>query len=215
LAYPALPSAIRGDLVVLRFGRRSVPRSLRHLPVRDIATATEIDTAIQCAGRPACRLIVAGGPADLAAVLTRLLRIGRLDIEVAYLTRRFGAARRARSVAARRVPLVRDETGQVVVGAAYWLPPHGAPSLRGEGVVDDTVLFDGDVPAVKIEPTMSMPGLRARVQVGRLRRGSWVSGRAAQLGTTGAQVVRDGIPADREVARSTFYRHTQGWLRVR
>jgi hypothetical protein len=41
-----------------------------------------------------------------------------------------------------------------------------------------------------------------------------VTGRAAQLGTTGARVERDGVPGPREVKRSTFYRHTQGWLRV-
>ena len=42
----------------------------------------------------------------------------------------------------------------------------------------------------------------------------WVAGRAAQLGTTGAVVVRDGVPLPRAVRRSTFYRHTEGWLRV-
>jgi hypothetical protein len=45
-------------------------------------------------------------------------------------------------------------------------------------------------------------------------RHDWVAGRAAQLGTTGARVVRDGVDGKREVKRSTFYRHTTGWLRV-
>jgi hypothetical protein len=66
---------------------------------------------------------------------------------------------------------------------------------------------------VRIEPTVAMPGLRAAV-LGRGRR-RWVTGRAAQLGTTGARVTRDGVPAPRVVKRSTFYRHTEGWLRVR
>ena len=126
------------------------------------------------------------------------------------------AERSARTtVAAQRVPLIRDETGQVVVGAAYWLPPGDAATIHGEGVVDDTVLFDGEATGVRIEPTPAMPGLRARVLTGRLRHGRWVSGRAAQLGTTGARVVRDGVAAPRELRRSTFYRHTEGWLRVR
>jgi hypothetical protein len=43
----------------------------------------------------------------------------------------------------------------------------------------------------------------------------WVTGRAAQLGTDAALVVRDGVPTPRPVRRSTFYRHTEGWLRVR
>ena len=35
--------------------------------------------------------------------------------------------------------------------------------MRGEAVVDDTVLFDGEVTGVRIEPTPTMPGLRAAV----------------------------------------------------
>jgi hypothetical protein len=50
---------------------------------------------------------------------------------------------------------------------------------------------------------------------GRMRPRRWVTGRAVQLGTTGALVVRDGVAAPRPVRRSTFYRHTQGWLAVR
>jgi hypothetical protein len=42
----------------------------------------------------------------------------------------------------------------------------------------------------------------------------WVTGRAAQLGTDAVLLVRDGVPAPRPVRRSTFYRHTEGWLRV-
>jgi hypothetical protein len=57
-----------------------------------------------------------------------------------------------------------------------------------------------------------MPGLRAAV-LGRGPR-RWVAGRAAQLGTDSAIVVRDGVTGPRPVRRSTFYRHTEGWLRV-
>ena len=57
-----------------------------------------------------------------------------------------------------------------------------------------------------------MPGLRASALSGRMRPKRWLSGRAAQLGTTGALVVRDGNQAPRPVRRSTFYRHTEGWL---
>ena len=63
---------------------------------------------------------------------------------------------------------------------------------------------------MRIEPTAALPGLRARVLTGRLRPRRWVTGRAAQLGTTGALVVRDGVRAARPVRRSTFYRHTGG-----
>jgi hypothetical protein len=93
-----------------------------------------------------------------------------------------------------------------------WRGANGV--LHGEAVVDDTTLFDGDVGWVRVEPTAVMPGLRAAVVTGRGDRKRWVSGRAAQLGTTGARVVRDGVPDGRTVKRSTFYRHVKGWLLV-
>lgn len=188
------------DVVVLLFGGRRPPRALRTLPVVDTP-----DT-------PCRRLVVVGSDADLATVLTRLLRADRLDVEVAHVRRRWHA-RRALHGTATRVPLIRDETGTVIVSAAEWRGDPAETPLHGEAVVDDTVLFDGDVAGVRIEPTPTMPGLRAAVLGERPRR--WVAGRAAQLGTTGAFVVRDGIAAQRPVRRSTFYRHTEGWLRVR
>lgn len=200
---------------VLVFGERRVPRALTGLPVHtgDVAAAIEQYR----------RLVVVGADADLAAVLTRLLRAERLDVEVAYVparrtpaTRAYRvpagrrAARRALGGSARRVTLIRDEAGSVIVGRAHWLPPDGARVVHGEAVVDDTRLFDGEVAAVRIEPTLAMPGLRASV-----RRGRWVPGRAAQLGSTGVTVVRDGVAAPRASRRSTFYRNVEGWLLVR
>jgi hypothetical protein len=184
------------DVAVLMFGGRRMPRALRGLTVASVDEITGYR-----------RVIVVGSDADLASVLTRLLRAERLDIEVGHASS-WWRARRARSGQARRVPLIRDETGTVIVGSAEWT---GSP-LRGEAVVDDTVLFDGDVPGVRIEPTPTMPGVRAAV-MGRGRR-RWVTGRAAQLGTPRATVLRDGVAAPRPVRRSTFYRHTEGWLRV-
>ncbi|CAN3126764.1 Peptidase M50 [Mycobacterium sp. smrl_JER01] len=191
-------------MAVVRSAGRRIPRTLRDLPVVDPADTDRL-TAYR-------RLIVVGGHPELSQVLTRLLRADRLDIEVAQV-RRPWQARQARTGAAARVPLIRDETGAVVTGAAQWLPAQGS-TLRGEAVVDDERLFDGDASGVRIEPLAAMPGLRAGVRPGRLRPRRWVSGRAAQLGTTGAVVVRDGVAATRAVRRSTFYRHTEGWLRV-
>lgn len=215
----------RGAAILL-FGQRPVYRSLRDMHTRRVVGETDIDGAIG----PYRRLVVLGDDAELAAVLTRLLRAERLDIEVAYVPRRrtratrayrlpagSRAARRAGRGSARRVPLIRDETGSVIVGRAGWLPPDDARSIRGEAVVDDTTLFDGDVTGVRIEPTLTMPGLRAAVDgrgLGRLWR-RWVTGRAAQLGSTGVTVLRDGIPAPRAARRSAFYRNIEGWLLVR
>jgi hypothetical protein len=195
------------EVVVLRFDERRVPRPLAALPTVPVADTADIDAA----AADARRLIVVGSGADLATVLTRLLRTEKLSVEVGFAPRSRGA-RRARTGPARRVPLIRDETGTVLVDAALWLPPDGAATIRGEAVVDDTVLFDGDVPGVRIEPMSAMPGLRAAV-TGKGRR-RWVTGRAAQLGTPAALVIRDGRPGPRQVKRSTFYRHTEGWLQV-
>jgi hypothetical protein len=204
---------------VLVFGDRRVPRALTGLPVHRADGSADTDTAI---GQYR-RLVVVGADADLAAVLTRLLRAERLDVEVAYVPRRRTratrayrvpagrrATRRARRGSARRVTLIRDESGSVIVGRARWLPPDDRPVIHGEVVVDDTTLFDGGVAAVRIEPTLAMPGLRASV-----RRGRWVAGRSAQLGSTGVTVVRDGVAAPRTARRSTFYRNVEGWLLVR
>lgn len=214
-------AADTADVAVLCFGDRRPPGSLRGLPLHRVQSPAEVDTAIG----PYRRLVVVGGDAELAVVLSRLLHADRLDVEVAYVPARRTratriyrlktgrrAARRARRGTPGRVTLVRDETGAVIVGRAGWLPPDGRARIHGEAVVDDTQLFDGEVTGVYIEPTLAVPGLRASVH-GRWRR--WVGGRAAQLGSTGVVVVRDGVAAPRSARRSTFYRHIEGWLLVR
>jgi hypothetical protein len=212
------------SVAVLLFGGGLVPGPLNNLPTRRAEGPADLD-AIDAAIGPYRRLVVVGADADLGTVLSRLLRAERLDVEVAYVPRRRTpatrvyrlpagrrAARRARRGTARRVPLIRDETGSVIVGRASWRPTEARQLIHGEAVVDDTPLFDGDVAGVCIEPTPTMPGLRAAVH-GIWR--SWVAGRAVQLGSTGVAVVRDGVPAPRTARRSTFYRHIEGWLLVR
>jgi hypothetical protein len=210
LTVSATPSA-----TVLRFGGHRVPRALRRLPVVrvDGDGAAMSAAAVDEVTATSARVIVIGTHADLGIVLTRLLRTDRLHVEVAHIAGRRGA-RRAADGPAQRVPLIRDDTGQVLAGAAHWLAPHDAPVIEGEAVVDDTVLFDGTATGVRIEPLARPPGLRAAVLGPRGRPREWVAGRAAQLGTTGARVLRDGVEAPRPVRRSTFYRHTEGWLRV-
>lgn len=214
------------DVRVLLFDGRSVPRRLRDIPAEPIADPAQVDDAIGTARR----VVVVGGDGALATVLTRLMRTERLDVEVAYVprwrtsaTRAYRlptgrrAARNASAGPVREVPLIRDDAGRVIVGAALWVAAtdlqKGTPPapLVGEGIVDDTVLFDGEVTAVRVEPIGTMPGLRASVLSARMRPRRWVTGRAAQLGTTGAFVVRDGDLAARSVKRSTIYRHVDGW----
>ncbi|RAU89683.1 peptidase M50, partial [Mycobacterium colombiense] len=64
---------------VLVFGRRPLYRSLRDMHTQRVTGETDVDAAIG----PYRRLVVLGGDAELAGVLTRLLRAERLDIEVA------------------------------------------------------------------------------------------------------------------------------------
>ncbi|MDD7811850.1 peptidase M50 [Mycobacterium sp. CSUR Q5927] len=202
-----------------------MPRPLRGLAALPVADdAATVDSAVERFRR----VVVVGGDAELARVLTRLLRADRLDVEVGYAPPRrtaatrayrlpagWRAARRARRGAAGPVPLIRDDAGTALAGAGRWVPVDGAAVLRGEGIVDDTALFDGEVAGVLIEPIGTAPGLRAGIpsRRGRVRR--WATGRAAQLGTTGALVVRDGVYGTRTVKRSTFYRHIEDWLLVR
>lgn len=217
-------AADTASVAVLRFGARRLPGPLDGLAIHEADSAADV-AAIDAAIGPYRRLVVLGADAELAAVLSRLLRAERLDVEVAYVPRRGThatriyrlpagrrAARRARHGTPRRVTLVRDETGAVTVGRAGWLPPEGQQRIHGEAVVDDMQLFDGDVTGAYIEPTLAVPGLRASVHRTWRR---WVAGRAVQLGSTGVVVIRDGVAAPRPARRSTFYRHVEGWLLVR
>ncbi|MUL66352.1 peptidase M50 [Mycobacterium sp. CBMA 234] len=196
--------------VVLLFGDRRMPRPLADLTAVTVPSPSELTIP-----DGVVRVVVVGGHADLSATLARLLRDDRLDVEVGFvppgIRASLGAARRARAGVAQRVPLIRDETGAVIVQSARWLP-SGAQAITGEAVVDDTVLFDGESTGVLIEPLPGMPGLRAR-SLGAGPR-SWVAGRAVQLGSTGVLIERDGVAAARPARRSAFYRHIQGWLRV-
>jgi hypothetical protein len=209
---------------VLLFGERRLPRALRDLLVDRVQDSDAVRALVDTLADGTTRLIVVGADADLGQVLTRLMRAERLDVELGFVpdrrsrTRRIyrigiGAARRAHKGQARRVPLIRDDTGTALAGRASW-QSHDGGGVTGEATVDDTRLFAG-IATVDVEPMESLPGLRASVRGrARLVPRRWVTGRAAQLGSEGAVVVRDGISGPRPVTRSTFYRHQTGWLLV-
>ncbi len=180
------------------------------------------------------RVLVAGTDADLAAVLSRLLRSQRLGVEVAYLpthrtaaTAAWGlptgpaALTRALDGRAHPVPLIRDDSGGVLVGRAE------VRGLRGECYCDEALVLRGTAPWLVVTPGPAGIAVRA----GRSRRspdggrqpvpatartgaGSGV-GRAVQLGCEPATVVLDGVPHPRPVRRWSWYRHTDDWLLVR
>ncbi|WP_433563650.1 hypothetical protein ACQP1O_41145 [Nocardia sp. CA-151230] len=215
---------------VLRCEGAPVPIALASLPLTQTsaipATGALDELLPVMAADSLPRLIVLGEDAGLAAVLTHLMRTERLGVEIGYvpIDRTYGsrayetgtgsaAAKRALEGKAIATPLIRDDTGKVLIGRATLVGEAGA-KLQGEAYVDDTRLFTGKVAALHVSPMLEMPGLRATVQRG-LRKKRWVEGRAMQLGTSGAVVTRDGITTDRVVKRSTFYRHHEPWLLVR
>jgi hypothetical protein len=214
-----------GGLVVLACGAapaptESVGRRVVRVPSRP--GRTDVDPLLPGARR----LVVVGDDADLAAVLTRLLRAERLDVELALVsatataaTRAWGlphsdeAARLAVTGTATASPLVRDDHGGVLVGVGELRGVDGAP-LRGEAYCDDARVFSGDVAGVVVHagPT----GVSARVATGRFRRQRpELVGRALQLGCVSGQVVHDGVVDERPVTRWAFYRHVEDWLLVR
>ncbi len=215
---------------VLRCNGAPVPIALASLPmtqtsaIPDPARIDELLPVLAADSLP--RLIVLGEDAGLAAVLTHLLRTERLHVEIGYVPvdRTYGsrayqtgtgsaAAERALEGKPQETPLIRDDTGKVLVGRATVTGPGGS-RLEGEAYADEVRLFSGTVAALNISPTLDMPGARATA-VRRFRRRRWVAGRAIQLGTPGAVVTRDGIADDRTVPRASFYRHDEPWRLVR
>lgn len=178
------------------------------------------------------RLIVDGTDADLAAVLVRLLRRERLDIEVALLPRRGSTAARAWGLptgvaavalavdgVASALPLARDDAGGVLVGRGE------VSGLRGECYCDETLVLRGTAPRLVVVPGPSGIAVRAgrRDPDGRTRpvpplaaagQGSAV-GRAVQLGGEPMTVTSDGVAHPRAVSRWVWFRHTTDWLLVR
>lgn len=180
------------------------------------------------------RVIVHGSDADLAAVVLRLLRTERLDVEVAHLPVRgsavaalFGlpagaaAVDLARGGTAVPTPLVRDDTGGVLVGAAE------VRDLTGECFCDDALVLRGR--ARRLVAAVRPGGIAVRAGWGgalpdgsarpvpltaRSGRGA-ASGRAVQLGGLPFVPVADGVPHPRPLERRTWYRHTADWLLVR
>ncbi|WP_300015172.1 hypothetical protein [Pseudonocardia sp.] len=181
------------------------------------------------------RIMVHGTDADLAAVVLRLLRTERLDVEVAYLPspRRSavaaiwglpsGPAALALAMGGRAepAPLVRDDTGGALVGRAE------IRELRGECWCDDTLVLRGTAPrlvvapgprgiAVRVGRGSGLPDGLPRPAPSRSRIGAGGAvGRAVQVGGTPFTVTADGRAYPRPLERRTWYRHTTDWLLVR
>jgi hypothetical protein len=123
--------------------------------------------------------------------------------------------------AASPVPLVRDDSGGVLVGRGE------IAGLRGECYCDDVLVLRGKARRLVVAPGPDGIAVRAgwsgRTPDGRVRpvpplaargHGSAV-GRAVQVGCEPATVVVDGVAHPRPVPRWTWYRHTDPWRLVR
>ena len=187
------------------------------------------------------RVVVHGTDADLAAVVLRLLRKERLaTVGVGYAPVTaspaaelwglpVGAAGLERALTAqlRPVPLVRDDTGGVVVGRGE------VPAITGQVYCDDQRVLNGPARRLRVwpdpdagpVPTPAADPLAVEVEPAedgivvsaqrRLRRASTARGRAVQASFETATVLRDGVAQPRPLDRSSWYRHTEDLLLAR
>jgi hypothetical protein len=213
-----------------RLPDHGIPRPLARLPARP--GRADLDPLLD--EHDPRRIAVAGTDADLAAVLLRLLRTERLDVELAYLpaadspaTRAWGLPTGAAAVelatcgTAGPVPLVRDDGGGVLVGRGE------VRDLTGECYCDETLVLRGRARRLVVVPGPEGIAVRAgwsgRDPDGGLRpvpptaaRGHGSArGRAVQVGGRPATVLEDGVAHPRPLPRRAWYRHTADWLLVR
>ena len=217
-------------MIVIRCGAAPVPPVLAEHPRvngDEVPSTGQINTALRDVG-PRRRILLCGDDAGLAALVSRLLRTENLDVEVAYVTGdptpctvAYGlptgsaAARLGVDGTAAEVPLIRDETGTVLVGEATATGPGDGP-LVGEAYADDACVFSGQIERLTVQPTRDLPGVRATTgrRRGLLRRPDWFEARAVQLGTRAGILSRDGVTGRRPVKRTSFYRHIDAWRLV-
>lgn len=204
------------------------------------------------------RLIVHGSDAALAAIVGKLMRVDALWMEVAFVpndpatspvAKNWGLISDATpqqflefSCTAPVLPttLIRDDHGQVVLGAAEITGPDGgAGEMIGEAIVDSSVLYSHDPQSgtrgaftrgLRMMPMMGAPGIVAvPLPSPQGERGGWwtrwrrkeniqppvLEGRALQAGGVDLQVTRDGQAHPRPLKSVTFYRHLRDGQFVR
>lgn len=187
-------------------------------------------------------LLVQGTDADLAAVVLRLLRKGRLaDVTVGYLPVAASSAGRLWQLPTgpagaelalhghpRPVPLIRDDNGGLLVSSSSIAP------ITGQVYCDDQRVLHGSARSLEVTPDPAAEALRDPtsdplsaeaapaldgLRVTAVRRGfprrrkTVARGRAAQASFRSATVLRDGIAHPRPAEQWGWYRHTEDlWL---
>ena len=164
------------------------------------------------------RVRVRGPVPALSAVLAVLLKAGRTaDVPVAWepaddkasvgLARSLGVG----SGELRSLSLVRDDHGGVLLH-------HGRIEAAGDGRRslsrrlglqahhDDIRVADGEVTRIDVRPDWrAVDTIGVTVMVQPLRPTQRTSGRALQVASDPARVIRDGVPFPRPVSRWTWY----------
>lgn len=191
------------------------------------------------------RLLVRGTDADLAAVVVRLLRRNRLDLELGYVPVSASPASRlwgipvadldhALTAPARACPLIRDDVGGVLVGQGRVEPIVGqvycdderllnGRGLRVEVVPDPQAqpLPEPTSDPLRTQPPVAMDGLRAtavrqRALLPRVwARRETARGRALQARFDESTVTNNGVAHPRPMTKWAWYRHTEDLWLVR
>jgi hypothetical protein len=164
-------------------------------------------------------LLVRGPVPALAAVLTTLWKAGRTaDVPVAWEPAGDGdstALARALGIgtgAARELGLVRDDHGGVLLHHGR-LEAAGddrrrplARRLGAQAHHDAAKIADGQITRIDVRPDWrAVDTLDVTVMTLPLRPGRRTRGRAVQIASDPARVVRDGVPYPRPVDRWTWY----------
>jgi hypothetical protein len=163
-------------------------------------------------------LVVRGPVHALNAVLTRLLKAGRTaTVPVAWEpasdreSARLAAALEIGTGEPRDLTLVRDDHGGVLLN-------HGRLEAAGDGRRslsrrlglqahhDDIKVADGEITRIDVRPEWrAVDTIAVTVMTLPLRPTRQTTGRALQVASDPARVVRDGVPYPRPVTRWTWY----------
>jgi hypothetical protein len=191
----------RVELDLRRLGPAEAPRADRLAPVEQ-----------------ADSVLVRGGVPALAGVLTRLLKDGRTaQVPVAWEPGddrdSSGLARELEigSGPQRDLSLVRDDHGGVLLHhGRIEADTGGRRSLSSrlglQAHHDDIKVADGEVTRIDVRPDWAaVDTIGVTVMVQPLRPTRRTVGRALQVASDPARVVRDGVPLGRPVQRWTWY----------
>jgi hypothetical protein len=164
------------------------------------------------------RVRVRGPVPALSAVLAVLLKVGRTaDVPVSWEPaddKASGGLARSLGIGSgelRSLSLVRDDHGGVLLH-------HGRIEAAGDGRRslsrrlglqahhDDIKVADGEVTRIDVRPDWeAVDTIGVTVMLQPLRPTQRTSGRALQVASDPARIVRDGVPYPREVSRWTWY----------